>query len=73
MNSVLTLVRRFGLSPLLTAELVALGVALGLCTFPGHAAGRWVVRRTSIRVHTLVLEICVGVGAVYMIWKGLFG
>ena len=63
----------FGLSPLLTAELAALGVALGLCTFPGHAAGRWAVRRISIRVHTLVLEIFVGVGAVYMIWKGLFG
>ncbi len=63
----------FGLSPLLTAELAALGVALGLCTFPGHAVGRWIVRRTSIRVHTLVLEAFVGIGAAYMLWKGLSG
>ncbi|MDE0347033.1 MAG: hypothetical protein OXI66_14835 [Boseongicola sp.] len=63
----------FGLSPLLTAELAALGVALGLCTFPGHAVGRWIVRRNSIRVHTLVLETFVGIGAVYMLWKGMLG
>jgi len=63
----------FGLSPLLTAELAVLGAALGLCTFPGHAIGRWIVRRTSIRVHTLVLEGFVGSGAVYMLWKGLSG
>ena len=63
----------FGLSPLLTVELAGLGVVLGLCTFPGHAVGRWIVRRTSIRVHTLVLETFVGIGAIYMLWKGLSG
>lgn len=63
----------FGLSSPLTAELAGLGVVLGLCTFPGHAVGRWIVRRTSIRVHTLFLETFVGVGAVYMLWKGLSG
>ena len=63
----------FGMSPLLTTELAVLGVGLGLCTFPGHAVGRWVVRRTSIRLHTLVLEIFVGFGACYMLWKGLTG
>lgn len=63
----------FGLSPLLTAELAMLGVALGLCTFPGHAVGRWIVRRTSIRVHTAVLETFVGFGAIYMLWKGMTG
>ncbi len=63
----------FGLSPLLTAELVGLGVVLGLCTFPGHAVGRWIVRRTSIRVHTLVLETFVGIGAACMHWKGVSG
>ncbi len=63
----------FGFSPLLTAELATLGAVLGLSTFPGHAVGRWIVRRTSIRVHTLVLEVFVGTGAVYMLWKGLSG
>lgn len=60
----------FGLSPLLTTELAMLGVALGLCTIPGHAIGRWIVRRTPIRVHTYFLEIFVGVGAAYMLAKG---
>ncbi len=63
----------FGLSPLLTSELAMIGVVMGLCTFPGHAMGRWIVRRTSIRVHTLVLEVFVGFGAVFMLWKGLSG
>ncbi|MBX2855774.1 MAG: sulfite exporter TauE/SafE family protein [Rhodobacteraceae bacterium] len=62
----------FGFSPLLTMELAGLGVMLGLCTIPGHAAGRWIVRRTSIRVHTLILEMFVSIGAVYMLWKGVF-
>ena len=63
----------FGLSPLLTADLAALGVMLGLCTIPGHKVGRWIVRRTSIRVHTLMLEVFVTFGAIYMLWKGLNG
>jgi len=61
----------FGLSPLLTTQLAILGIVLGFCTIPGHAVGRWVVRRTSIRVHTLVLEVFVVTGALYMLWKGL--
>ena len=63
----------FGISPLLTTELAVLGAGLGLCTFPGHALGRWIVRRTSIRLHTAVLETFVVFGACYMLWKGVSG
>ena len=63
----------FGLSPLLTTELALIGLAIGLCTIPGHALGRWIVRRTSIRVHTLVLELFVALGAIYMLAKGIWG
>lgn len=63
----------FGISPLLTTELAILGLGLGLCTFPGHALGRWIVRRTSIKLHTVVLETFVIIGAVYMLWKGITG
>ena len=63
----------FGISPLLTAELAILGVILGACTFPGHAVGRWVVRHTSIKLHTLVLETFVIFGAFFMLYKGIFG
>lgn len=63
----------FGISPLLTAELALLGVVLGLCTIPGHALGRQIIRRTSIRVHTVLLEAFVMTGAAYMLWKGMSG
>ncbi|MEP0940879.1 MAG: sulfite exporter TauE/SafE family protein [Rhizobiaceae bacterium] len=63
----------FGISPLLTTELALLGVILGVCTIPGHAVGRWIVRRTSIRVHTILLEVFVIFGAIYMLWKGILG
>ena len=62
----------FGASPLLTAELAVLGVVLGLFTFPGHAVGRWIVRRTPIRVHTVMLEAFIILGATYMLWKGIY-
>ena len=61
----------FGFSPLLTAELAMLGVVLGICTFPGHALGRQIVRNTSIRVHTVLLELFIITGAAYMLWKGI--
>ena len=61
----------FGFSPLLTAELAMLGILLGICTFPGHALGRQIVRNTSIRVHTVLLETFIITGAIYMLWKGI--
>ncbi len=61
----------FGLSPLLTMEYALVGAGMGLCTIPGHWIGRWIVRRTSIRVHTLILEGFIGVGAIYFLFKGL--
>lgn len=63
----------FGFSPLLTAQMALLGVLIGLCTLPGHMVGRAIVRRTSIRVHTLILELFVTAGACYMLWRGLTG
>ena len=63
----------FGISPLLTAELAVLGVAFGVCTIPGHALGRQIVRQTSLRVHTIMLEAFVITGAIYMLWKGWVG
>jgi len=58
----------FGFSPLLSATLMAEGVLIGLCTIPGTYLGRWIVRRTSIRVHTLYMEGLVLCGAAYFLW-----
>ncbi len=61
----------FGFSPLLTKETFLIGIGLGLCTIPGHHIGRFILRRTPIRVHTLFLEAFMLLGAVYFLTKGL--
>lgn len=61
----------FGLSPLLSLQTALVGAAMGLCTIPGHWLGRWIVRRTPLRVHTLFLEAFIALGAVYFIATGL--
>ena len=60
----------FGLSPLLTPAYMLVGVGLGLCTIPGHRLGRFVLRRTPIRVHTLFLEAFMLLGGLYFLSKG---
>lgn len=57
----------FGFSPLLTPYYLALGVFMGLCTFPGHYIGRKIVRNTKASTHTIVLELFMVTGAFYFI------
>lgn len=59
----------FGLSPLLTRELFIAGSLLGLVTIPGHYLGRWIVRRTPIRIHTGLIEAIILAGGCYFIWN----
>jgi len=59
----------FGFSPLLTQTLAVQGLLIGLCTIPGAYIGRWIVRNTPIRVHTLFLEALILCGAGYFLWK----
>jgi uncharacterized membrane protein YfcA len=61
----------FGLSPLLTGELALIGFGLGVATIPGHRLGRWIVRRTPVRIHTLFLEAFMVLGSFYFIAKGI--
>lgn len=61
----------FGLSPLLTHELMLVGIGLGLCTIPGHYLGRLVLQRTPVRIHTLFLEAFMLTGAVYFLGQGI--
>ncbi len=70
-NVIKTLV--FGISPLLTQALVIQGALIGICTIPGAYAGRWIVRNTPIRVHTLFLEVLIFCGAGYFLWKAATG
>jgi len=57
----------FGISPLLGVREIALGIALGLCTFPGHYIGHRLVKRTADALHVLVIEGVMLVGALFFI------
>ena len=50
----------FGISPLLTNELMVTGVLIGLCTMPSYV-GRWLVRN-SVRVHSQFMEV-------FIVWR----
>ena len=63
----------FGFSPLLTQALAVQGMLIGLCTIPGAYLGRWIVRNTPIRVHTLFLETLIFCGAGYFLWQAATG
>ena len=59
----------FGFSPLLGEALLLKGVLIGLCTIPGAYVGRWIVRNTPLRVHSLFMEAFILCGAAYFLWE----
>lgn len=61
----------FGSLDALSLQLFLLAVAMGLCTIPGTWAGAWLVRRTSIRVHTAIIEALIVVGGASLIWGAI--
>jgi len=62
----------FGIGNLLDREMIALGVIVGLCTIPGGLLGKWIVKRSSIEVHTVIVELLMFAGGCYFIYQGLF-
>lgn len=62
----------FGSLDALSMPLFLLALAMGLFTIPGTWAGTWIVRRTSVRVHTNFIEALIFLGGVSLIWGGLF-
>lgn len=63
----------FGTANVLDLPLAVMGILIGLCTIPGNLTGRWVVRNTPIRVHILVVEGVVLVGAGYFLYAAYTG
>jgi uncharacterized membrane protein YfcA len=57
----------FGALDALTVPYFVLGLVLGLCTVPGTACAAWIVRRTSLRLHTMLIEALILVGGVLML------
>lgn len=57
----------FGALEALTLPLLVIAVAMGLFTVPGTWLAAWVVRRTSVRIHTIFVEALIVLGGLAMI------
>lgn len=63
----------FGRFELLDPSAAALGVIIGVATFPGSALGAWLVERMGARLHTIALEALIVVGGLSMLGQALWG
>ncbi len=58
----------FGGFSVLDPALAMAGFLVGLCTVPGNLTGRWIVRRTAIRLHIAIVEAVILAGGCYFIY-----
>lgn len=63
----------FGAGNLLDHSLLMTGLAVGVFTIPGGLVGRALVRRTSISIQALLVEILVFIGGCYFLYQAFFG
>jgi uncharacterized membrane protein YfcA len=56
----------------LPLHLLGMGVVIGACTVPGNYAARWILRRTSVRLHTRLLEAIVLIGGLSLLARPLW-
>ena len=61
----------FGAGDLLNRELISLGIVVGLCTIPGGILGKWIVKRSRVEVHTLIVEALMFAGGCYFIYQSI--
>lgn len=57
----------FGALDALSIGHFVLALILGCCTIPGTACAAWIVRRTSLRVHTAMIEGLILIGGLGMV------
>ncbi|WP_168733007.1 sulfite exporter TauE/SafE family protein [Aliigemmobacter aestuarii] len=58
----------FGALDALSVAHFILALVLGFCTIPGTACAAWIVRRTSLRLHTALIEGLILIGGFGMIF-----
>ena len=63
----------FGQYSALDMELLALGVLMGACTVPGTWIAGWIMARTDLRIHTVIMEVIVVIGGANFIFQALPG
>lgn len=63
----------FGQLGALDWRMIMLAIGMGIMTIPGTWSARWVIERTDVRVHTMLIETIVAVAGVVMIWGAMRG
>lgn len=53
-------------------DLLAVGLVIGAGTIPGNYAARWILRRTTVRLHTQLLEIIVLFGGLSLLARPFY-
>lgn len=63
----------FGSAGLFNPGLVIAGLLIGLCTTPGAFVARWLMRRLSLRIHALFMDVVVLGGGAALLWRAWHG
>lgn len=61
----------FGSSPLLSEEILFLGLAIGCFTLPGPFIGRWILNHTDVSIHNRFMDLFVFAASLYFLYEGL--
>lgn len=62
----------FGALDAMTIQHFVLALVLGVCTIPGVACAAWLMRRTSLKLHTMLIEGLIVFGGLSMLYQGFF-
>ncbi len=61
----------FGSLDALTLPLFVVAIAMGIAMIPGTWLAAWIVKRTSIRLHTGFIEVVIVIGAMGLIYRAV--
>ena len=61
----------FGVAGVITAQVIAFALLIGLIALPGAFLAKAFVGRMPIHVHTAILDAVVLFGGVFMVWGAL--
>ena len=61
----------FGLAGVITAQVVAFALLIGLTALPGAFLAKAFVERMPVHVHTVILDAVVLLGGVFLVWGAL--
>jgi uncharacterized membrane protein YgdD (TMEM256/DUF423 family) len=61
----------FGMAGVVSAQVIAFALLIGLVAFPGAFLARAFVERMPVHIHTAILDVAVMIGGVVMISSAL--